>query len=352
MRRVALLVTFAALSATRCSPDYPNPFEDGGQSRSVPPPAGSALIFASDAWATTPGRGREIMAIAADGSGLTRLTFCDDGQRPCDSSEAAFATDGIRAAMLRSFDTNADGVADSNDDTSLVFVDLVQQAEAELVPAASQVSGVDWSRQADLLVYSSQGTGGEDLFRTDVRRPTDDNQQNTQNLTCGAPSCDTSLSERRGRIDETGSVAAYERTAGARPSEIWIFQTATVQFQVTTAPAEGALLAGTPYRVGGDADPDFSPDNRNVVFRHLVSSAGRGVWEIRRVASDTSTAVTTLVSGEAWRGAPDWDDAGIVFPEADASGTRLVVIQPDGTGRRVLASFPAGVRVDNPRWLR
>ena len=111
MRRAALLVTCVALSAPGCSPEYPNPFEDDGQARMVPPPAGSALIFASDAWATTPGRGREIMAIAADGSGLTRLTFCDDGQRPCDSSEAAFASDHIRAAMLRSLDVNADGVA-------------------------------------------------------------------------------------------------------------------------------------------------------------------------------------------------------------------------------------------------
>jgi Tol biopolymer transport system component len=352
MRR---LLPSLLLAVTACNPEYPNPFDDPTLTRTVPPPPGSALVFTTDAWSTAPGRGRELMAVAADGSGLTRLTFCDDGDaRLCDSAEAAIAADGERAAIRRALDTSGDGRVDHADDASLVYVDFVRQAEAELVPAAVRVSGVDWSPTADLLVYSGQGPGGEDLFRTNVQRPTDDNAQQTLDLSCpgGQGSCDAGLSERRGRINDAATLAVFERTADAgAASEVWVFQTNTAQFRVTTAPGGGAPLAGTPYRVGSDADPDYAPDGSHVVFRHLEDAAGRGVWQIR-TANVTGSDLSALTSGAAWRGAPDWGRLGIVFPEADASGTRLVLVQADGSGRRVIAAFPAGARVDSPRWLR
>ncbi len=359
MRRSLLRVLLPTLPLLiGCNPQYPNPFEDATQTPTVPPPPGTALVFTSDAWATAPGRGRELMAVALDGGGLTRLTFCDDGaSRLCDTGEAALAPDQLRAAVRRALDTNGDGrVADPGDDASLVYVDLSRQGEAELLAASARVSGVDWSPAADLLVYSANGGGGEDLFRTNPQRPTADNAQGTVNLSCPGVgttpgSCDASVAERRGRIDDTGSIAAFERTVGDGPTEVWIFQTTVQQFRITAAPLGGAPLAGSPYREGSDADPDFSPDGRSVVFRHLASVQGRGSWEIRQAAVN-GTSLATLVSGAAWRGAPDWGQDGIVFPESDAASTRLVLIQPDGSGRRELVSFPAGYRIDNPRWLR
>lgn len=336
-----------------CNPEYPNPFDDPTQTQTSPPPAGAALVFTTDGWSATAGRGRELMSVAKDGGGLTRLTFCDDGgDRRCDTIEAALASDRQRAAVRRVLDTNADGRLDDGDGVALRYVDLAGQAEAELLPATSRVSGIDWSPAADLLLYSAPVEGIEDLFRTNPVRPTQDNAQDTVNLSCpSAGACDAAIADRRGRIDDGGSVATFERTTPDGATEIWIFQTNTAQFRVTTAAAGGALLPGTPYRAGSDADPDFAPDGRSIVFRHLTVNDGRGQWEIRRVAVN-GTSLATLVSGPAWRGAPDWGPDGIVFPEADASGTRLVLVQPDGSGRRVIASFPAGVRVDNPRWLR
>jgi len=353
MRR--LLLCLGLLPVAACNSEYPNPFEDPSLTNTVPPPEGSALVFTTDGWSTAPGRGRELMAVAADGSGLTRLTFCDDGStRLCDSAEAAVAPDGVRVAVRRALDTNGDGRADDADDASLVYVDLARQAQAELVSASVRVSGVDWSPSADLLVYSGQGVGGEDLFRTNVQRPTDDNAQQTIDLSCpgGAGTCDATLSERRGRINDAATLAVFERTAGpGAASEVWVFQTNTAQTQVTSVPAGGAPLPGTPYREGSDADPDYAPAGTQVVFRHLGAATGRGQWEIR-IASTDGSGLTTLAGGAAWRGAPDWGPLGIVFPEADASGTRLVLVQPDGSGRRTIVSFPAGVRLDNPRWLR
>lgn len=354
--RPAALVAVILLPG--CGQNYPNPFEDPALITTVAPPAGTQLVFASDGWASAPGRGRELMAVAADGSQLTRLTFCDSEGRPCDMQEAALAPDNVRAAVRRVLaDTTGDGRLDDRDDASLAYVDLAAQVEAELLPATARTSGIDWAPTQDILVYSALGAGGEDLFRTTPRRPTPDNAQETVDLSCptfaGAPpSCDVQLSELRPRIDPAGTVAAYARFQAGSSAELWIFQTTANQVRVTTAPAGTAVLPGTSYRIGSDTDPTFSPDGRTLVFRHLAAAGdGRGVWEIRAVRTNGSE-LQTLAAGEAWRGAPDWAADGIVFPEADAAGTRLVIVQGDGSGRRAITSFPAGVRLDNPRWLR
>lgn len=357
MRRLALPAALSLLAWAGCNPDYPNPFADATQTATAVPPAGAAVVFTSDAWNSTAGRGRELMAVSLDGTGLTRLTFCDNGaDRLCDTRQAALAADRERAAVLRALDSNSDGRVDQDEPAALIYVDLERSGEAELVASSARVTGVDWSPTADLLVYSAEGGGGEDLFRTDPTRPTPENAQNTANLTCPGSAlqpgaCDTALSERRGRIDDSGSVAVFERTTVPGPTEVWVFQTSTQLFRVTTATAGGAPLQGTPYREGADADPDFAPDGRTVAFRHLVAAIGRGHWQIRS-SQVNAAGLTTIVAGAAWRGAPDWGQGGIVFPETDASGTRLVLIQPDGSGRRELVRFPPDFRIDNPRWLR
>jgi hypothetical protein len=342
-----------------CGQDYPNPFEDPSLITTVAPPEGTHLVFASDGWASAPGRGRELMAVALDGSLLTRLTFCDAEPRPCDVQEAALAPDNERATVRRVVsDTSGDGRLDDDDDASLVYVDLAAQVEAELLPASDRATGIDWSPAQDILVYSAQGVGGQDLFRSTPRRPTPDNQQETVNLSCtsfagAAPTCNTQLSELRPRIDPGGTIATYSRFEPGGSAEVWIFQTTVNQARVTTGTTGGAVLPGSPYRVGSDADATFAPDGRTLVFRHLVAAAndGRGAWEIRTVQIDGS-GLRTLAGGGAWRGAPAWGPDGIVFPEADAAGTRLVIQQADGSGRRDIVSFPAGFRLDNPRWLR
>ncbi len=350
----AALITLTLLGA--CSQEYPNPFEDPTLVTTVAPPTDTDLVFTTDGWTTARGRGRELMALARDGTRLTRLTFCDAEGRPCDTVEAALAPDRIRAAVRRVLaDSNGDGRLDERDDAALVYVDLAAQVEAELVPATGRTSGIDWAPTQDILVYSAQGAGGEDLFRTTPRR---DNAQDTVDLSCPSfagqtPSCDVQLSERRPRIDPAGTVATFARIQSGGSAEVWVFQTTATQNRVTLGAADGVLLAGTPYRVGSDTDPTYSPDGRSIAFRHLVAatSDGRGLWEIRTVRT-TGTELRTISTGSAWSGAPDWGADGILFPEADASGTRLMLSQPDGTALRAIATFPEGTRLDNPRWLR
>jgi hypothetical protein len=358
-RPPAIAALLLALLAN-CNKDYPNPFAE--QIATQPPTADASLVFTSNGWSSVAGQGREPFSVSNSGASLTRLTFCNESGRVCDTLEATLAPDRQRGILLvRDQDTNGDGVLSPEDGQSLVYVDLTRQATAVLVEASEEVTGMDWSPTADLIVYSAQGSGGEDLFRTDPVRPTADNQQQTRNLTCPlaadgtTPACDRSIRERRPRIDSTGSVACYERIAADGKGQVWIFQNQNTLLPVTTGGPGSEPLTGTPYVVGSDADPDFSPNRASLVFRRLTATGngGAGTWDILAVDVNGSN-LRTLVAGSAWRGAPDWGpDGTIVFAETDpATGVpSLVRINADGSGRSTILSLAAGFRLDSPRWL-
>jgi hypothetical protein len=334
--RPAVPLLAAALAAA-CNTDFPNPFAN--RSRSLPPPTQAALVFGSDRYASRPGAGREAFALNEDGTGLTRLTYCTEVTPGCDTVELAPSSDRERVVVRRR-------IAGAGDE-SLVFVDLSRGVEAELLPATTRVSGIDWSPVEDVLVYSGAGEGGiDDLFRMDL------NGQNQRPLTTTA---DTG--ERRPRVDPTGSVAVFEKIPASGKGQVWVFESSVRQLQLTGGGPGGEPLAGTTYWVGSDADPVFSPDGRLVAFRRLsaVIPQGLGSWDLLAVSSTTALpAAQVVASGPAFRGAPDWGPRGILFVETDAADgvSHLVVVQPDGSGRRVLTDAPAGFRISSPRWLR
>jgi Tol biopolymer transport system component len=250
----------------------------------------------------------------------------------------------------------------------LVYLDLQHAAEAEIIPASQQLSGIDWSPQADVLVFSALRagavTGGaEDLYRVDP------NGQNSSDLSCASagtgaiPTCDPSptagscsckMLERRPRIDPSGSVAVYQRVDTTGLGQIFVFENSLTKLQVTSGGTPGPSLRGTPFVVGTDADPAYSPDGQSIVFRRLtgLGQGGLGTWDIMTVHADGS-APFVVATGPLYRGAPDWGTPGLVFAETDlgTGTTSLVAVQPDGSGRHTLLSQAAGFNLSFPRWL-
>jgi hypothetical protein len=358
----SLLALASALSLAACSQDTENPFAAGSPLGRLRPTA--AIVFTSDAYAPRPGSGREVFAIDEDGTGMTRLTLCNVETHKCDSSEVAPAPDGRRLAIRRSTaDSNGDGKVAAGDAETIVIADLQRGVEGKLLLrtrsalaagfiSTDRMSGLDWSPLDDILVYSANGEGTaglDDLFRT-VPRPDTDSSQ-TRNLTFTP-----ALRERRPRVDPTGNVVVYERLdAATGKGEIWIWNpTPTLQQRVTTGgETVGPALPGDQYVVGSDADPDYSPDGASIVFRRLtdVGNGGLGLWDVMTVRTNR-TSLTTLAGGPVYRSAPDWGPRGVVFSEIDKlSGiARLVVVQPDGSDRRVLATLN-GYDIASPRWL-
>jgi len=301
----------------------------------VPPPASAAIVLTTGLWSAQANAPRELFAMDLSGANPTQLTFCN-ASAPCDVLEPV-PSPARNRMMMRRLDAGATGEA-------LVFEDLDRAAEAVIAPGTQRVSGADWSPQDGVVVYSAIGSGNlEDLYRVDP------NGQNASNLTQSA-----TVRERRPRIDPGGTVAAYERIEADGKGGIFIFQNANTQARVTSGGPGTEVLAATGEVVGSDTDPDFAPDARSVVFRRLTSTGagGLGTWDILTIHND-GTSLTTLASGPIFRGAPDWGPKGILFTEVDPSaGTaRVVLIQPDGSGRQVLLTQPATTRLGTVRWL-
>ena len=134
-------------------------------------------------------------------------------------------------------------------------------------------------------------------------------------------------------------------------SRIYLFR----ETPITSGPATGPALPGTPYVVGSDADPAFSPDATHVVFRRLTGTGngGLGTWDLIVTSGAASAVPRTLASGPALPWRPG------LGAERDPSSSRptprrhsqLVLVQPDGTGRTVLRTEAAGFRMGAPRWL-
>jgi Tol biopolymer transport system component len=362
LQKRALSPFLCALLTVACNQDEGNPFAAGSPLGRLRPSA--AIVFTSDAYAARPGSPRDVFAIDEDGSGMTRLTLCNADTRRCDSSEVAPAPDGRRLAIRRSTaDTNGDGRVGPGDNESVVIADLQRGVEGKLQLRArsalaagfintERLSGLDWSPLDDILVYSANGEGAaglDDLYST-VPRP-DPNAELTRNRTFSA-----ALRERRPRIDPTGGVMVYERLdAATGKTEIWIWNgSPSAHVRVTSgAESAGPALPGELYVVGSDADPDYSPDGSFLAFRRLtgVGNGGLGLWDVMTVRTNR-TSLTTIASGPVSRSAPDWGPKGVVFSEVDrVSGlARLVVVQPDGSDRRVLATLN-GYDIASPRWL-
>jgi hypothetical protein len=339
MRRLCWAV-LATLACGACNTTGKNPFQPQGHF--APVPASARLIFSSSAYTTRAGAPRDVFSVRADGTELTRLTFCNVEGSACDFAAAAPSPDRLRLALLRiQTDGNGDGRLAPPDDADLMIADLSHSILAPLVPAAVGATSVDWSSQ-DFLVFSARGTAPNemDLFRV---LPT--SGQAPAVVTAAA-----TLADRALRLDVSGQFGVFERTTiGAQTTVFAILNALT---QITSGGDGSAALAGTPYLVGSDASPAFSPDDREVVFRRLIgtSPAGLGSWEVR-VNTIASHAERALTTGALWRGAPDWGPEGVAFPETENNQTRLVLMDSDGANRRVLITLPVGQTLDSVRWL-
>ncbi len=339
---VAVTGIAAVAALAGCAREYGNPFA-GSESTLAPSPSAD-IVFTSNLHAARPGAGREIFAVEDTGANPTRLTSCAEDGDPCSSLDVAFGPDRQRAVVRRVVaDANEDGRLDERDGAALVLVDFKRSVQAQLLPPTAAIESVDWSAQSDVVVFSGVGDGAlEDLFRVDP------NGANSRNLTVS-----TNLRERHPRIDPTGSVAVFERIEGAAPAQIWVFFTTQAQSRITSGGTPGPNLAGTPYAIGSDADPDYSPDGRTLVFRRLTAAGadGQGHWDVMTVSADGAD-LRPIVSGPAYREAPSWGPGGILFTERAEDGrTSIVVVDADGANRRVVLTAGPGFELGSARWL-
>jgi Tol biopolymer transport system component len=331
LRRVCVAASIALTVA--CSNNSANPFSTSTRA----PSSDAVLLFASGSWASDPGQPRELFALNIDGSKLEQLTNCAQASPACDFVQLAPSPDRTRIAAIRTQPQAAAGA------TTLYFMDLARGAE-KVIFQNRRVENVDYSPDASFILYTAVPTGtqttAEDLFYSS---PDGTGEQNLTNT--------ADFRERAPRVDPLSTTAIYEGIDSSGVGRIYLFS----QTRLTTGPTGGEALPDTPYVVGADADPVFSPDAKSFAFRRLTSvgNGGLGTWDLMTAPINLSSPPKILVTGPLFRGAPDWGSKGILFVETDAAADRsdLVLISPDGATRTVLRTEPAGYRMGGPRWL-
>ncbi len=341
------LLLLATVSLAACNSESPNPFTDPG--RASPPAAGDQVVFTSNGYDPAPGLPRDAFSVDPDSATTTRLTYCNQSGSACDTVEAVPApSDRQRMAFRRIYrDTNGDGVLSTADAAELIVADLTRGVQAPVIREMWDVNGVGWFGDTE-IVFSATVTGqqSENLFvmsfdGTNRTALTDDAASPTR--------------ERRPTFGHAGQAVVYERIESDGKGTLWAFPQA---IQVTFGGPGSDPLPGTPYVVGCDADPVFAPDDSAIAFRRLsaVSGDGRGRWAIMTVLTlpddDGTYEIREVLPGDRYRGAPDWGSGGILFEEGAADGsTELVVVQADGSGRRVVGRTDSSHAATYPHWL-
>jgi len=332
MLRRLLVVASIALAAG-CGDDPVNPFNRFVTSR--PPSAEAVLVYVSSSWTDVPGAPRELLALNADGSKMERLTACAQSEVPCDFVQAAPSPDRNRLIAIRTTPDAAEGAS------ALYFMDLSRSVETIVFPNRKVLSA-DYSPDASFVIFSAIAaqTTEEDLFYSQPNGQAEENL--SQSLT---------VRERNPRIDPFARTAVFERIDESGVSRIYLYSSTAL----TSGPAEGPALPGTPYVVGADAGPAFSPDGGSVAFTRLTGTGngGLGTWDLLTLKGDGVSKPVVIATGPLYRGAPDWGPRGILVVETDAalSRSQLVLMQPDGSGRTVLRTEDASTRMGEPRWL-
>ena len=332
MLRRLILVASISLAAA-CGDDPANPFNRFAVSR--PPSAEAVLLFVSGSWTDAPGAPREILALNADGSKLEQLTACAQSAQPCDFIQVAPSPERNRLIAIR---TTPDAAAGTS---ALYFMDLSRAVETIIFPNR-RVLRADYSPDGTFVVFSAipAQTTEEDLFYSQP------NGKEEQNLTTTP-----TVSERNPRIDPFARTVVFEQSDASGASRIYLYSNTPL----TSGPATGPALPGTPYAVGTDADPVISPDGLSVAFTRLTGTGngGLGTWDLLTLRADGTSTPVVIATGPVYRGAPAWGSAGILFVETDAAASRsqLVLVKPDGSGRTVLRTENASSRMGSPRWL-
>jgi Tol biopolymer transport system component len=328
-----MLVAASLVLVAACGDNTGNPLS--GLIASRPPSAEAALVFVSGSWADVTGGPRELLALDPDGSKVERLTSCSSAAEPCDFLSAALGPDRTRILAIRTSPGSESGAS------ALYYMDLARSVETILVPQR-RVGTADFARDGSFIIYSGvapQGTQ-EDLYTSQL------NGTQEQNLTQSVQ-----VREIDVRIDPFGRTAVFERIDASGVSRIALYP----DTPLTSGPATGPALPGTPYLVGADADPAFSPDGTSIAFRRLtgVGNGGLGTWDLLTLVLDGVSEPRVIVSGALSRGAPDWGAKGILYVETDAAASRsqLVLVQPDGSAPTVLRTEDAAYRMGAPRWL-
>jgi dipeptidyl aminopeptidase/acylaminoacyl peptidase len=210
-------------------------------------------------------------------------------------------------------DTDGDGLISTQDDIHLYIIDLVGK-EIECLTSGLNLTSInnpDYSLSTKKIIFSAQRKGvfHNYLFTLDL------------NKTLIQITNDTEFYDFDCSWSEDGSKIVFSRLPDQEypwiiPSQVWIMDAdGSNKIKIS----DGGLNPDNeephgPYPIGIDADPDFSPDNKKIVFSRLKTGLQNepfGVYEL--VIRDIETGEEHILDSSYANMIPEWKSNGIVF---------------------------------------
>jgi Tol biopolymer transport system component/DNA-binding winged helix-turn-helix (wHTH) protein len=254
----------------------------------------------------------ELLTIA---TGATRAATAPPPGHVGDDSPS-FSPDGRRLAFVRSI---SGSIGD-------IFVSTLDGAEPRRVTVDNaDVLGIDWDRDGEHIVFSSERAGGISVWRVAA--------------TGGEPA----LVAGGGAKLKHPSVA---RGNGAIAYEDWRYEINIVELSTTSAgsaPAPGVPVSPTSDQ--WNFDPQISPDGSRIAFQSTRS----GQYELW-VADRNGGGARQLTGSGAYKSLPRWSPDGrrLAYASRSREGAELIVIDADSRAARTIASDPMSIVA--PAW--
>lgn len=300
-----------------------SPAGAGGPGASVPT---STQTDSTIAFVSNRDGNPEIYVMAADGTGVTRLTH-----NPGSDGAPTWSPDGTRIAYASS--------RDGNRDIWLMRADGSEQIR--LTSHEAEDGGPSWSPDGSMIAFESDRSGSPQVWRTNVEAG--DWGYNLTQLTADHP---------LGRVNNflawspDGRWIAFEADRDRDDPEIYLANAVdgTNQQRLTFTRALDEVPTWTPdsAQIVYSTDRDGEPQNGNYEI-YIMNADGSDKRRLTRVAgADSNPSVSP-------------DGSRIVFDSSRAGTTEIYVMDLDGTGLVQLTrsgeTAPAGSSWSrNPAW--
>jgi Tol biopolymer transport system component len=325
-------------------------------------PTDAALLFASsmagekDLWGFP---ARELYVARSDGSGLTRITHSR-------LSHNHFAMSPDRKLIFTNRysrgDTTGDGRVDYRDFKELWLIDLVALTERRVLEGIDGgYGGVGWSPDSKIVYYGIRTARGGDVQRWSVAGGTPDVVTANINELLRMPGTQRWVSDLDVSPDGRWLALLYsngdrEDPNNRRKVRIALYRIDGAEARIIT---DGGELAPGQHGMwpAGDFDPDFSPDGKAVSFmratpRGMLKTKNVTTADVMRINVDGSDlALLSRENNMNQNGISSWGGPRCQIAYAvwnDEEPTYLEIVNPDGTGRKVLR-FPG--EVSHVQWI-
>jgi Tol biopolymer transport system component len=210
-------------------------------------------------------------------------------------------------------DTDGDGLISTNDDIDIYIIDLAEKEIESLTSGLNltSINNPDYSLSNKKIIFSAQRKGvfHNYLFTLDL------------NKTLIQITYDEEFHDFDCSWSEDGSKIIFSRLPDQEypwtiPSQVWLMNAdGSNKIKITDGgPNSDNEEPHGPYPIGIDADPDFSPDNKQIVFSRLKTGLQNepfGVYEL--VICDIETGEEHVLDSSFANMIPEWKSNGIVF---------------------------------------